>query len=125
MAGGNGLAWRAFSELCEATGEGPDSVEWLANRGQFARHYRTTWVPKRHGRRLLEAPLARLEHVQRTILRDVLEPAPMHSCAMGFRKGQGTMDHAEAHAGRRWIVTMDLQDFFATISASRVASVFR
>lgn len=122
---GPAATWPTFAEMCAATGESAESLEWLANRGQYARHYRTAWVPKRHGRRLLEAPLPRLKAAQRVILRKVLDRAPLHARAMGFCKGRGAIDHASHHAGRRWVVTMDLQDFFATIHASRIAGLFR
>ena len=98
---------------------------WLANRGQFASHYCNKWIAKRHGRRLLEAPRPRLKRVQRVILRRVLDQAPLHPAAMGFRLGRSVLTHARTHAGKRWVVSMDLCDFFAAVSTARVAGVFR
>jgi hypothetical protein len=115
----------SFPLLSEATGETASDIAWLANRGRFANHYRTRWVPKRIGRRLLEAPQRRIAAVQRVILRRLLDDAPLHPCAMAFRKGRGVLSHARIHLGRRWVVRLDLCDFFATIGVARVAGVFR
>jgi RNA-directed DNA polymerase len=117
--------WSSFSDLYAATGESPESITWLANRGQYVQHYRIQWVSKTQGRRLLEAPKKQLKRVQRVILRDVLEHASVHAAAMAFRKGRGMVDHAHMHAGRRWVVSMDLQNFFPTITSRRVAGIYR
>jgi hypothetical protein len=118
-------AWTDFAQLHLATGESPTSLLWLANRGQYCRHYHQKWVPKRHGRRLLEAPLSRLKRVQRILLKQALESLPLHEAAMGFRKGRGVLDHARRHVGRRWVVSMDLCDFFASIGSRRIGGTFR
>ena len=60
----------------------------------------------------------------RTILHDVLRDAPLHDAAMGFRRGRGVFDHAACHVERRWVVSMDLRDFFPSITVTRVAGVF-
>ncbi len=117
--------WPSFAEFCAAAGEAPTAIAWLANRGQYANHYRIKWVAKRRGRRLLEAPRQRLKQVQRTILQTVLDDAALHPCAMGFRKGRGVVDHAHRHVGRRWVVSMDLRDFFPSIGSRRIAGAFR
>ena len=54
-----------------------------------------------------------------------LQPVQPHPRAMGFVRGRGACDHAALHTHRRWVVSMDLRDFFATITISRVLGVFR
>jgi hypothetical protein len=90
------------------------------------RHYRHRWVPKRSGGlRLLEIPKARLKRMQRRVLDELLSRVAVHPAATGFVRGRSCLDHARTHVGARWIVTMDLRDWFASISRARIAAQFR
>jgi len=102
---------------------------WLAdvrgiNEGKLA-HYRTRWVPKRRGgRRLLEVPKPRLKRAQREVLRTILDVVPPHEAARAFRRGSNVHAHAELHAGKRELLTMDLEAFFPSVGAPRVRAIF-
>ena len=87
--------------------------------------YRYRWVD-RPGRtpRLLEAPGPLLRHVQRRLLDKLITHIPTHPAAYGFVPGRSVVSHAAHHAGRRWVITFDLQSFFAGIRTARVAGVF-
>ncbi len=112
-------------------------LEWFADaRGleriverEALRQYRYRWVSKRAdgsgGVRLLEAPKPRMKAIQRAILREVLDVIPPHDAVHGFRRGRSARTHAAAHAGRAVVMRIDLADFFLTITAARVAAVFR
>ncbi len=89
-------------------------------------HYRYTWLPKKSGPpRLIEAPKTRLKAIQRRILREILDPLPVHRCAHGFVKGRSCMSAAQQHAGESLVVTADIKDFFLTTPTSRVHAIFR
>lgn len=111
----------------------PNELDWFADcqgRERRAdveplRHYRYQWVTKRSGSlRLLEAPKPRLKRLQRRILDEILSPIPPHDAAHGFRPGRSVTSFVEPHVGRRIVLKMDLRDFFATITAARVVSIF-
>lgn len=88
-------------------------------------HYRTRWVAKRRGgRRLIEAPKARLKRVQRKVLRGILDPVPVGAAATGFAPGASPSKHAARHSGKRWVLKMDLADFFAHVGSGRVRAIF-
>jgi RNA-directed DNA polymerase len=108
--------------------------EWFADehglerlgRDERLRHYRYRWVLKRHGGfRLLEAPKARTKAIQRRILGEILTRVPPHESAHGFRRGRSAVTHASHHVGKASVIRIDLQDFFLSVSAARVAAVFR
>jgi RNA-directed DNA polymerase len=112
----------------------PSESEWFADarglerleRDERMRHYRYRWVPKHHGGfRLLEAPKPRTKAVQRRILDEILNQIPPHDAAHGFRRGRSPLTHASHHVGKASVVRFDLQDFFLSVSAARVAAVFR
>lgn len=88
-------------------------------------HYRSRWVPKRRGgRRLVEAPKARLKKAQRRLLEAIVGRVPPHPAATGFAPGASVREHAARHAGRRWVLKMDLADFFPHVGSGRVRAIF-
>ncbi|WP_051472029.1 reverse transcriptase family protein [Patulibacter minatonensis] len=112
----------------------PGALAWLADvRGlerevpdERLRAYRYTHHPRTGGPpRVLERPKARLKEVQRTLLREVLAPIPPHDAACGFVAGRSVLDHAARHVGRTVVVQLDLEDFFAQVTAGRVFGILR
>ena len=90
------------------------------------RHYRYTQVSRASGPpRVLEAPKPRLKALQRRLLHELLDFVPVHPAAHGFVGGRSARTHAAAHVGRRVVVRVDLEDFFAGVTAARVFGIFR
>ncbi|WP_460002270.1 reverse transcriptase family protein [Microbacterium xylanilyticum] len=75
--------------------------------------------------RAISAPLPSLMHVQRWILANALTGLKLHDAAFAYRRGLSIRDCAERHVGARWLLKMDLHNFFGTIEESRVYGVFR
>lgn len=75
--------------------------------------------------RLLEIPRPRLRAVQRTVLDEIVGLLPVHAAAHGFVPGRSAITGAQAHVGSAMVVTLDLQRFFAQVSAGRVFSLLR
>ena len=121
----------ALAELLElSTGQ----LAWLADvRGlertvvdEPLRNYRYRSAPRAAGPpRVIEAPKARLKEIQRWVLREILGHVPVHRDAHGFTRGRSVISHAGAHVGQAVLLTLDLRDFFASISAARVYGTFR
>lgn len=84
-----------------------------------ARGHRTVWEPalpkleyKALGRRL------------EAFFRLALPHFP-HDASFGYRPGRNIRENAAAHAGHALLLTVDIEDFFPSISAERVAQLFR
>jgi RNA-directed DNA polymerase len=99
---------------------------WLADarglerlvRDERLRHYRYRWITKTSGGvRLIEEPKPLLKHVQRVILREVLNAIPTHDAAHGFRRGRSVVTYAAGHAGRQLVIHLDLEDFFGSVTS--------
>jgi retron-type reverse transcriptase len=89
-------------------------------------HYHYQWIAKRSGdRRLLEIPKPRLKAAQERILREILDPIPVHSAAHGFVAGRSIKTNAEPHVGQRVVVKFDLENFYPSVRYSRVVAIFR
>lgn len=124
----------SFAELSERLELSAGQLMWLADAkglersvdAERLRNYRYRWVARRSGLpRLIEAPKGRLKEIQRWILREILSQVPAHDAAHGFIGGRSVRTHATVHARQRIVLRLDLRDFFATVTASRVFGVFR
>ncbi|HVK55764.1 MAG TPA: reverse transcriptase family protein, partial [Burkholderiales bacterium] len=89
-------------------------------------HYHYRWIQKRRGAfRLLEIPKPRLREIQRKILREILNPIPLHKAAHGFRRGRSCRSYVEPHIGKLVLLRMDLLNFFMSIPARRINALFK
>lgn len=75
--------------------------------------------------RLLEIPKSRLRCLQRTILKNVLQPMPVHEAAHGFVKNKNCASFAEPHVAKSLIVSMDLENYFLHIPVARITRLFQ
>jgi hypothetical protein len=90
------------------------------------RHYRYRWAAKRSGGlRLIEEPKPVLKHLQRVVLREILDKVPVHPAAHAFCRSRSAVSYASAHVGRAVVVHLDLADFFASVTVGRVFGIFR
>lgn len=109
-------------------------LDWFAGRlGGDAKasapkfeHYRCRWLAKPcGGLRLIEAPKEELRHIQRRILREILNRVPVHPAAQGCVRGRSVLGNARLHTGSPLLIKLDLEDFFASIASRRVHALFR
>ena len=101
------------------------SASWQRQAALGDQHYGYQLLPKRSGGwRLLEVPHPYLRELQRKVLDQLLAHVPPHEAACAYVRGRSVIDHARAHAGQAVILKFDLQDFFATVRASRVYASF-
>lgn len=103
-----------------------DPKHWNRTAARKLQHYRYEWRA-RPGRvpRLLEIPAQRLRAIQRTVLRELLYPVTLHDAAHGFVPGRSAVTGAAHHTGRDVVLNLDLQTFFATVTAGQVYGTLR
>ena len=89
------------------------------------RHYRWRVVERPGGVRLLAAPKPRLREIQRRLLRHLVAPVPPHPAAHGCVPGRSVRTAAAPHAGAGTVLALDLEAFFATVTAGRVWGVLQ
>jgi hypothetical protein len=88
--------------------------------------YRLFWVSKRSGgHRLICVPLAGLCRAQRWIASNVLSGVPPHSASFAYSPRRSALDCARMHCGCKWLVKVDVMQFFESISERQVYQVFR
>ena len=102
-----------------------DHGGWLRTASPSLRHYRVWTREKRDGVRVIEAPKPRLREMQRRILRQLVSHIPAHRAAKGFVPGSSTADFAWPHSAKAIVLRADLRHCFESITAPRIADVFR
>lgn len=84
----------------------------------WRRGYRTVWEPL----------LAKLEY--KALARrletffQITIPGYPHNAVFGYRPGRNIRENADAHAGHRALLVVDLRDFFPSISRDRISQLF-
>lgn len=101
----------------------------LFNLSMFPEYYyRKLRIPKRNKEiREIFSPKSSLRVIQSWILVNILEKLPISSAAMGFRKGIefGIKPNAYYHKDNRYILKMDIKDFFPSITRRKVYPIFK
>ncbi len=90
-------------------------------------YYKTKLIPKRNGNlREISIPSYTLHIVQRWILVEILNKILPSDRAMAFRKGKnfGHKQNAYYHADTLYGLAIDLKDFFPSITANKVHTMF-
>lgn len=79
------------------------------------RKYKVYTIPKRtSGHRVIAQPSKELKLYQRKYLE--LQELPVHDSAMAYREGLSIKDNANAHRNNRYLLKMDLENFFNSIT---------
>ena len=106
--------WKATSSGKE---EKTTKVKW--EHGAWLRHALGETVPRAQYVQKFD------ESIQTTINSRILSSVTMiHPAAVGFRSGHSVVDNASPHLGKRYILKMDIHDFFFSIRSRRVKKTF-
>jgi len=101
-----------------------DALTYWAWRVGDDHRYTTFEVPRRSGgTRKISAPVNELRRIQRRlnrILRAFYEPK---AAAHGFTRRRDIVSNAARHVGRKFVLNVDLNDFFPSIHFGRVRGV--
>ncbi|MEW6644487.1 MAG: reverse transcriptase family protein [Pseudomonadota bacterium] len=121
------LTLHHFSHLCDVSAEFLQDVIFrkvepyrtfrLQKRGYThapARQFRTICVPE-----------PRLMQAQRWIAQHILNCVTPHDASYAFARDRDLVKSAMKHAGARWLVKIDVRQFFESISERQVYFVFR
>lgn len=115
--------WKTEEEIAAALGISLKELWYFAIHRERERqpHYITFAIPKRSGgKRLIMAPKRRLKSIQRKLLQLLVEKLPVSEHAHAFRRGRNIRTGAEPHVGKKFVLKLDLKDFFPSVTAARV-----
>jgi len=97
----------------------------LLYKAPDSERYRHFEIPKRTGgMRRISAPHGMLREMQDKLQRDFKQIYDAHPSAHGFIQKRSIATNASDHIGKRWVLNVDLVDFFPTINFGRVRGLF-
>ena len=111
----------------------PSTVSYLLYILPAAEKYHSFEIPKRNGgKRLINAPESRLKMLQRRLAKvlygcvaEIKETdRPRRPLAHGFAKYHSIFTNASVHKNRRYVLNLDLEDFFPSFNFGRVRGFF-
>ncbi len=85
-----------------------------------ARCYRQVILNKKDGgKRILQVPNYKIKKLQYDLL-PYFKHAEISDCAAAYVKGKSLLDHAKQHTDSRMLVKLDIENFFGSITFSKV-----
>jgi retron-type reverse transcriptase len=115
--------WKTEDDVADALGISLGMLWHFASHRTHERcvHYVAFEVPKRSGgTRVLFAPKRRLKALQRRLHELLVRRLPVSEHAHGFVTGRSIRTGADPHVGRDFVLHLDLQDFFPSVTFARV-----
>ena len=84
-------------------------------------YYRKITLRKKNGGiRIINAPDELMKSVQNTINRNILSKIPVSQYAKAYKTGAKLYDNAKIHVGKKYLLKMDISDFFGSITFEQV-----
>jgi len=122
-----------LSDLAVLIGYKPRSLGYLIHQIDDDAKYTEFEIPKKSGgTRQISAPIARLKAVQvrlAGLLYDCVDEINRENkvkthISHGFRRGRSIFTNADQHTGKRYVLNIDLADFFPSINFGRIKGFF-
>lgn len=126
-------AARTLNDVARLLGYKPKHLAYLVRVMPPSVKYTQFTIPKRSGgHRTISAPRDELKQLQRRLakrLQDCLEEIEANRgvkvrVSHGFMRGGSITSNASVHRRRRYVLNLDLSDFFGTINFGRVRGYF-
>jgi RNA-directed DNA polymerase len=111
----------------------PSAVSFIVYKIPKAAKYTTFDIKKKGGgERRIDAPIPKLKALQKRLadilyecLREIEESNKRkNKLSHAFRKGYSIITNAKAHKSRRYVLNLDLQNFFPSLNFGRVRGFF-
>lgn len=79
--------------------------------------YKIYTIPKKNGGvRTVAQPAREVKALQRALVEELQKYLPVHDCAMAYVRGRSIKDNALIHAQARYLLKLDLCEFFPSIT---------
>lgn len=123
---------QTLHDVAYLLGETPSMLAFTLYKLTSPQKYKTFSVPKKGGgERVIHAPQGKLKEIQRKLAdvlyacqAEILAENPRRPLSHGFRKSQSIITNAQLHRNQRYVLNLDLADFFPTFNFGRVRGFF-
>ncbi|AEP10387.1 retron Ec67 family RNA-directed DNA polymerase/endonuclease [Micavibrio aeruginosavorus] len=129
----------SVSDLARLLKSKPDTFAYFLYKVPEKNKYTSFSIPKKTGgERKIDAPSDQLSYIQKQLakyLQDCIEEIgelekqklgkkKFSSAAHGFTKDRSIITNARPHRRKRWVLNLDLKDFFPSINFGRIRGFF-
>ena len=119
-------------DLARLLGFKPSTLTSIIYQTPLNERYTTFTIPKKSGgSRIIKAPNPKLKKLQEHLahllyacLAEIEEKRQVSPVSYGFRKASTITDNAKNHKRRRYVLNLDLEDFFPSFNFGRVRGFF-
>jgi len=111
-----GVSYGFLRDCVERYGDEPYKVFRILKR-QLPRETKPRY-------RMISVPDDRLMAAQRWINAQILQNLDVHAASTAFKSGSHIVEAASRHCGCRWLIKMDIVNFFESVSEQQVFHVF-
>ncbi|EOT7378142.1 TPA: RNA-directed DNA polymerase [Enterobacter cloacae] len=114
-----------LNDMSKATRLSSETLRLLIYRADF--RYRIYSIEKKgpvKKMRTIYQPSRELKALQGWVLRNILDKLSSSPFSIGFEKNQSILNNATPHMGANFILNIDLEDFFPSLTADKVFGVF-
>jgi len=102
---------------------GTRELYYVANN--IRKEYTKTEIKKKNGgTRTIYMPSRRLKYIQRMMLDNVLTEYKVSGCATAYHNGAKLINNATPHLNKKYLLKLDIEDFFPSIEFGRVYKMF-
>lgn len=115
----------SLGHLAERTGVGHKQLRDFVNRSNHTAYEKFSIQKRSGGRRFIHVPTPELMRVQRWINEYVFRRIPVHPASHAFNVGSSIQKCALKHCGARWLIKLDITDFFESVSEIQVFRLFK
>ena len=90
------------------------------------KYYNKFTIKKRNGKdRNILSPYTELKKIQKNILSDLLSDKRVSNYAKAYVKGVSLVDNVKYHKGYKFILKLDIKDFFNSVSYVDIYNIFK
>ena len=112
---------QSFQDLADFLGVRAAQVSYYAFQVDKIRAYSNFSIPRSNGQpRVIDVPVRTLKYIQRLIHESLVQIYRPHPAVHGFMCGRSVLTNASNHLNSRYVLNIDLQDFFPTITRQRI-----
>lgn len=115
-----------FKDLCNFLNIDPAKAGYLLYTKDKKTLYKTFKIPKKSGGyRLISAPILSIRRIQNSLKLEMEKYYCSPSCVCGFIKNKSIVTNASKHIGKKWVLNIDIKDFFDSITPKRVYGLLK
>jgi len=115
----------SVQDVAAALGLDPAKLFYVIQHSDDGTYYRQFKIPKKKGgERLISAPKRGLGLAQTRLAELLKKKYRPKSFVKGYVEGESFLTNAKYHERQRWILNIDIEDFYPSITFARVRGLF-